>query len=143
MKPLRYRTAPTRSLSNKRNIERRHPIAKMTFKVTSWDEDDAGLQTPGSLTWWVTEDVIYKWQAAPQSGRGNRPLVRTRTIEAGPKLRLAPHLSLRQTEGSMGSLCEWLSVAPSVPDHNTLSRQMMSRVSISRRYRQLFVVLSQ
>jgi len=47
-------------------------------------------------------------------------------------LRLAFHLPLRQTEGLMASLFEWLDVALSVPDHSTLSRRAMNLASVSK-----------
>lgn len=86
-----------------------------------------GFADPWQPAWSVTEDVIDRRQAAPRSSRVNRPPVRTRTVEAAPRLRLAPQLPLRQTEGSTGSLFVSLCVALSVTDHSTLSRQMIGR----------------
>ena len=119
-------------MPNKHNTERRHHIPKMKFKVTNWGEYDAGLRRRGSLTLWVTDEVIDGWQAAPRSSRGGQALYSDLAIEAGLMLRLAFHLPLRQTEGLMASLFELLGVALSVPDHSTLSRRAMSLASVSK-----------
>ena len=119
-------------MPNKHNTERRHHIPKMKFRVTNWTEYDAGLRRRGSLTLWVTDEVIEGWQAAPRSSRGGQALYSDLVIEAGLMLRLAFHLPLRQTEGLMASLFELLGVALSVPDHSTLTRRAMSLASVSK-----------
>ena len=119
-------------MPNKYNTERRHHIPKMKFKVTNWAEYDSGLQRRGSLTLWVTDEVIDGRQAPPRSSRGGQALYSTLAIEADLMLRLAFHLPLRQTEGLMASLFELLGVALSVPDHSTLSRRAMSLASVSK-----------
>ena len=95
-------------MPNNHNTERRHHIAKMKFKVTNWAEYDAGLRRQGSLTLWVTEEVIDGFQAAPRSSRGGQAIYSDLAIEAGLMLRLAFHLPLRQTEGLMACLFELL-----------------------------------
>jgi transposase len=117
-------------MPNKHNTERRHHIPKMKFKVTNWAEYDAGLRRRGSLTLWVTDEVIDGWQAPPRSSRGGQALDSDLAIEAGLMLRLAFHLPLRQTEGLMASLFELLGVALIVPDHSTLSRPAMRLASV-------------
>ena len=104
----------------------------MKVKVTNGAEYDAGLRRRGSLTLWVTDEVIVGWQAAPRSSRGGQALYSDLVIEAGLMLRLAFHLPLRQTEGLMASLFELLGVALRVPDHSTLSRRAMSLASVSK-----------
>src|ERR1039458_9872217 len=46
-------------------------FGKMKFKVRNWASYDAGLRRRGSLTLWVTDEAIAKWQAppAPEPGR--------------------------------------------------------------------------
>ena len=119
-------------MPNKHNTERRHHIPKMKFKATNGAEYNAGLRRRGSLTLWVTDEVIDGWQAPPRSSRGGQALYSTLAIEAGLMLRLAFHLPLRQTEGLIASLFELLGVALSVPDHSTLSRPAMSLASVSK-----------
>jgi hypothetical protein len=51
-------------MPNKHNAPRRHHIPKMTFRVKNWAEYDAGLRRRGSLTLWVTPEVLDGWRAA-------------------------------------------------------------------------------
>ena len=51
-------------MPNQRNTERRHPIAKMKFRVTNWAEYDPGLRRRRSHTLWVTEEVMDRCHAA-------------------------------------------------------------------------------
>ena len=117
-------------MPNKHNTERRHHIPKMKFKATNGAEYNAGLRRRGSLTLWVTDEVIDGWQAPPRPSRGRQALYSTLAIEAGLMLRLAFDLPLRQTEGLIASLFELLGVALSVPDHSTLSRPAISLASV-------------
>ena len=68
-------------MPDKHNIERRHHIAKMKFKAANWAGYDAGLRRRGSLTLWVTDEVIVGWQAAPRSSRGGQALYSDLAIE--------------------------------------------------------------
>ncbi len=54
----------------KLNADRRHPIPKQTFKVTSRAAYDASLRQRSSLTVWMTEEAIAAWTAQPQTTRG-------------------------------------------------------------------------
>src|ERR1017187_4741472 len=51
-------------MSNKHNAPRRHHIPKMKFRVKNWAEYDAGLRRRGSLTLWVTPEVLDGWQGS-------------------------------------------------------------------------------
>ena len=50
-------------MPNKYNTPRRHHIPKMKFRVKNWAEYDAGLRRRGSLTLWLTPEVLDGWQA--------------------------------------------------------------------------------
>jgi hypothetical protein len=58
-------------MTNKHNDARRHPIPKMTFKVTNWAIYEVGLRRRGSLTLWVSDDAIAAWRTVPMTA--NRP----------------------------------------------------------------------
>jgi hypothetical protein len=118
-------------MPNKHNAARRHHIPKMKFRVKNWSAYGAGLRRRGSLTLWVTDEVMAHWQASPRSTPGGQALYSDLAIETGLMLRLAFHLPLRQTEGLMASIFELLGVRLSVPDHSTLSRRAMTLASIS------------
>src|SRR5450631_510852 len=118
-------------MPNKHNARRRHHIPKMKFRVKNWAEYDAGLRRRGSLTLWVTLEVLENWRAARRTTPGGQCVYSELAIETGMMLRLAFHLALRQTEGLMASIFVLLNVPLSTPDHSTLSRRART-ISIFR-----------
>jgi hypothetical protein len=119
-------------MPNKHNAPRRHHIPKMKFSVKNWAEYDAGLRRRGSLTLWLTPEVLDGWQAARRTTPGEQSSYSELAIETGMMLRLAFHLALRQTEGLMASIFGLLDVPLSAPDHSTLSRRARTMESISK-----------
>ena len=119
-------------MPNKHNAGRRHRIPKMKFRVKNWAEYDAGLRRRGSLTLWVTPEVLNGWQAARRTTPGGQSSYSELAIETGMMLRLVFHLALRQTEGLMASIFDLLGVPLSTPDHSTLSRRAKKMLSISK-----------
>jgi hypothetical protein len=117
-------------MPNKHNALRRHHIPKMKFRVKNWAEYDAGLRRRGSLTLWVTAEVLDGWNAARRTTPGGQSVYSELAIETGMMLRRAFHLALRQTEGLMGSIFGLLGVPLSTPDHSTLSRRARTMESI-------------
>src|ERR1035437_2449697 len=92
------------SMPNKHNASRRRHIPKMKFSVKNWAEYDAGLRRRGSLTLWITAEVLDGWQAARRTTPGRQPSYSELAIETGMMLGLAFHLALRQTEGLIASI---------------------------------------
>src|SRR5664279_1624538 len=119
-------------MPNKHNAVRRHHMPKMKFRVKNWAEYDAGLRRRGSLTLWLTPEVLDGWQAARRTTPGWQSSYSQLAIETGMMLRLAFHLALRQTEGLMVSIFELLGVPLSTPDHSTLSRRARKMASIAK-----------
>src|ERR1035438_6667917 len=119
-------------MPNKHNTARRHHIPKMKFRVKNWTEYDAGLRRRGSLTLWVTPEVLVGWQAARRTTPGGQSIYSELAIETGMMLRLVFHLALRQTEGLMASIFGLLDVPLSTPDHSTLSRRARTMESFSK-----------
>ena len=104
----------------------------MKFQVKNWAEYDAGLRRRGSLTLWVTPEVLDGWRAARRTTPGGQSVYSELAIETGMMLRLAFHLALRQTEGLMISIFGLLGVTLSTPDHSTLSRRARKMKSVSK-----------
>ena len=115
-------------MPNKYNAPRRHHIPKMKYQ--NWAEYDAGLRRRGSLTLWLTPEVMDGWQAVRRTTPGGQSVYSELAIEASMMLRLAFHRTLRQTEGLMNSIFGLLDVPLSTPDHSTLSRRARTMESI-------------
>jgi IS5 family transposase len=118
-------------MPNKHNADRRHHFGKMKFKVRNWASYEAGLRRRGSLTLWVTDEAIAKWQAPPRQSPGGQAHYSDMAIETALMLRLTFHLPLRQTEGFMESIFALLGMTVSAPDHSTLSRRATTLPSVS------------
>lgn len=118
-------------MPNKHNAAVWHHIPKMKLKVTNWTEYEAGLRRRGSLTLWMTDEVIANWHAEPRLTPGGQTHYSDAVIETALMLQLAFHLPLRQTEGFMKSIFKLLGVTISVPDHTTLIRRATTMPSVS------------
>jgi len=117
-------------MPSKHNAPRRRHIPKMKFRVENWAEYDEGLRRRGSLTLWLTPEVMDGWQAVRRTTPGGQSVYSELAIEASMMLRLAFHLALRQTEGLMASIFVLLNVPLGTPDHSTLSRRARTMESI-------------
>jgi hypothetical protein len=107
----------------KANAKRRHRIPKPRFRATHWAQYDAALRGRGSLTVWFTDTAIAAWKAEPRTTRGGQPRYSELAIATALTLRSVFRLTLRQTEGLIGSIISLLGLGLPVPDHTTLSRR--------------------
>jgi hypothetical protein len=105
------------------NQDRRHRIPKQRHRVTNWAAYDAGLRARGSLTLWFSEEAIAAWNAEARTTRGGQPRYSVLAITTALTLRAVFRLTLRQTEGLIGSILSLLGLDLAVPDHCTLSRR--------------------
>src|SRR5918993_1783149 len=107
----------------KANEPRRPKIPRARYRVANWPAYDRALQRRGSLTIWVTPEVLAAWHP-PRTGRRGRPRDYSAVaIETGHLLRLAFGRPWRQTEGLLRSLTALLGVSVGIPDHTTFSRR--------------------
>jgi hypothetical protein len=105
-------------MPHKDNADRRQHIPKMTFKVQNWPEYEAGLRRRGSLTLWIEDVVLERWQT---SGPGDQARYSDAAVRSSLMLRTAFKLPLRQTEGLLVSILTLMGPTNSAPDHTTVS----------------------
>ncbi|MEZ2223797.1 IS5 family transposase [Rhizobium sp. RCC_161_2] len=117
----------------KYNATCRHHIGKMKFKVTNWQEYEAGLRRRGGLTMWLTSEAIAMWIAPRRTTRRGQPRYSDLAIETALTLSLVFGMRLRQTEGLLGSVLQLMGLDLAVPDHTTLSRRARTWKSTDRR----------
>ena len=98
--------------------------AKSRYRVRNWAEYEAGLQTRGDLTIWLSGAALDAWKAPPSGKPGGQRTYADIAIEAALTIRMVFQLPLRQTEGFLRCLAELLEVDLPVPDHTTLSRRL-------------------
>jgi len=97
-------------MPHKHNADRRHRIAKTSFKVQNWPAYEAGLRRRGSLTLWIEDAALECWQT---TGPGGQARYMDAAIQTSLMLRTAFKLALRQT---------LMDLTISAPDHSTVSR---------------------
>ncbi|CAO3363655.1 Transposase [Azospirillum palustre] len=91
--------------------------------MTNWAEYDAALRQRGSLTLWVSEEVIEQWKAAPCRTPGGQASYSDLAITTALMLRAVFRLALCQTEGLLASILHLLGVDLPVPVHSTIARR--------------------
>ncbi|MFT4844157.1 MAG: hypothetical protein ACJAUC_001837 [Planctomycetota bacterium] len=106
-----------------RTKSRVHPKYKAKYHVGNCSEYDRSLTERGNLTVWLSPAAIAPWNAKPSRRHGGQRKYSDLAIETALALRLLFQLPLRQVEGFLRSLFEWMGLALDVPDHTTLSRR--------------------
>ncbi len=110
-------------MPHKHNAGRRHHIPKMAFKVQNWAAYEAGLRRRGSLTLWIEDGALERWQTR---GSGGQARYTDAAIQTSLMVRTAFKLALRQTEGLMASVLRLMDLTISAPDHTTVSRRAVA-----------------
>lgn len=97
---------------------------KRTYRLRNWSEYNRSLVNRGSLTVWVSADVIASWNTQAKSGKRGHPQTYTDTaILCMASLQELYHLPLRATQGLLSSVVELLRVIVTVPCYTTLCRR--------------------
>jgi IS5 family transposase len=108
---------------------------KRQYRLRNWKEYNASLVARGSLTIWVSQDVLSAWQESERTGRRGAPRTYTDTaILCMATLEEVYRLPLRATEGLLPSVIKLLGVELAVPNYTTLCRRRRSlEITLPRR----------
>ncbi|BAY24023.1 transposase [Calothrix sp. NIES-2100] len=94
--------------------------AKANYRVRNWKEYDAALKQRGSLSFWVSEEVIEQWLNQQKTGRkGASNYYSDVAIATMGTIQSIFHLAGRQAEGFLESLFTLMGIELKVPDHST------------------------
>ena len=94
------------------------------YKVRNWAEYNRALIQRGGLTVWIDEAAVTAWHHAQADGGRGRPKVYAdAAIECALVLKSVFHLSLRATQGFLGSVLQLMRLELPVPDYTTVSRR--------------------
>jgi IS5 family transposase len=100
---------------------------KSTYRIRNWSEYNPSLKQRGSLTFWVSDDVLQGWRNSKKNGQRGRDYNYTdQAILTMALLQEFFHLALRQTEGFLESIFQMLGKDLAVPDYSTLCRRRKS-----------------
>lgn len=103
---------------------------KPAYRIRNWTEYDTSLRQRGSLTFWISRELLENWTTKEKTGE--RGASRTYTDAAIETLAVVKYLfrqASRQAEGLLASIFEMMKVSLPVPDHTTLSRRL-ARLSV-------------
>jgi len=97
---------------------------KSKYHLHNWNEYNESLVNRGSLTFWLSEDVVLAWNNQARSNKRGRPKAYDETaILTMTILQEIYHLPLRQSEGFLRSIFELMKLDLPVPDYSTLCRR--------------------
>lgn len=98
---------------------------KAKYRIRNWRDYNRSLVNRGSLTFWISDELLENWISAEKTGeRGSSPTYTAAAMVAMASLKFVFHQAGRQTCGLMASVFALLKVELAVPDHSTLSRRM-------------------
>jgi hypothetical protein len=103
-------------------VKKKNPKAK--YRLRNWKEYNQSLVGRGSLTLWISEDVLAAWRNTQRTGRRGHPQDYTDTaILTMATVQEVYRLQLRQTQGLVASVVELLGLDLPIPHYSTLSRR--------------------
>jgi IS5 family transposase len=97
---------------------------KRTYRLRNWSQYNKALVRRGSLTLWLSDEIITQWRETKRTGKRGAPRTYTDTaILCMATLEEVYHLPLRATQGLMFSVVKLLNIKLAVPDYTTLCRR--------------------
>jgi len=91
----------------------------------NWAEYNRSLVNRGSLTFWISEDVLKGWEAAHNPTKRGHPFLFSDTaIIVALSLRFVYRLSLRATEGLVRSILQMMSIPLMAPGYTAICKRM-------------------
>jgi len=97
---------------------------KQTYRLRNWSQYNKALVQRGSLSVWVSEDVLSAWHNQTRTSRRGKPADYSETaILCMATLTEVYGLPLRATEGLTRSIMKLLGMKLSIPDYTTLCRR--------------------
>ena len=99
----------------------------MSYRIRNWSEYNKGLKQRGSLTFWITPEVLANWEVREKTGKPGASCTYTdQAIVAIVSLKSVFGLPGRALCGFVESIFQLMQVELSVPDHTTISRRLKS-----------------
>lgn len=95
-----------------------------TYRVRNWKEYNQSLVQRGSVTLWISEEVLKKWQTSKKTGKRGRPKkYPDEILQCILCLKAVYNLPFRAVEGFVKSLFLLQRVDLQVPDYSLLCKR--------------------
>lgn len=96
---------------------------KQRYRVRNWKDYNNSLVSRGSINIWISPEALASWRYKGKRSPGGIKKYSAMAIQACLLVKEVYHLSLRQCEGFIRSLSQFLSITE-VPHYTTLCRRM-------------------
>jgi IS5 family transposase len=97
---------------------------RKVYRIRNWKQYNAALVQRGSLTLWVSDELITAWRNTDKTGKRGKPRTYSDTaVLCMATLKEVYHLSLRATQGLMQSVMKLLGLDLPVINYSQLSRR--------------------
>lgn len=97
---------------------------RRTYRLRNWKQYNSALVQRGSLTLWVSDDILALWRNHARSGKRGKPHYYSDTaILCMATLQEVYHLPLRPTQGLMQSIVKLMGLDLTVADYTLLCRR--------------------
>jgi IS5 family transposase len=108
---------------------------KHSYRLRNWKQYNSALVQRGSLTLWVSDDLLKTWRNTEKTGKCGRPRTYSDTaVLCMATLKEVYHLPLRATQGLLLSIMKLLGLDLPVLDYSQLSRRCATlEVALPRR----------
>lgn len=94
-------------------------------RIRNWPEYNKGLKQRGSLTFWISPDVLANWEVKEKTGKpGSTPTYSNQAIVTMVSLKSVMGLPGRALCGFVESVFQLIGEELDVPDHTTISRRL-------------------
>jgi len=105
--------------------KRNNKAKKATYRIRNWSAYNQSLVQRGSITVWISEEVLANWHPAVDGARsrGGQMQYSDQAIECLLMLKAVYGLPYRQTVGFSQSLLDLLNADVRVPDYTTLCKR--------------------
>ena len=91
---------------------------KTTYRIRNWPEYDTSLRQRGSLTFWISQDLLENWTTEKKTGaRGASPTYTDAAIETLAVMKYLFGQASRQAEGLLASIFGLMKVKLPVLGH--------------------------
>jgi len=95
------------------------------YRVRNWSEYNKGLKQRGSLTFWISPEILANWEVKQKTGKpGATATYSNQAIVTMVSLKSVMSLPGRALCGFVESIFKLMNVELGVPDHTTLSRRL-------------------
>jgi Transposase DDE domain len=99
-------------------------MPKKVYRVRNWKEYNKNLIQRGSITLWINENAVKKWHEMEKTTERGRPKIYADTaIETFLVVRALFNLALRQCEGFIKSIFDFLKLEVQVPCYTQVCRR--------------------